>query len=192
CDVNDKDSIRGAIETASQDGPLTGLAYCVGSINLKPLARCTEQDFMDVYALNVVGAAMAVQMAAVSLKASGAGVVVLFSTVAAQQGFANHALIASAKAGVEGLTVSLAAELAPHIRVNAIAPSLSQTPLATKLLASETMATSLARQHPLQRLGTADDHAALAEFLLAANSGWLTGQIIGVDGGRGTLRMARG
>ncbi len=113
---------------------------------------------------------------------------VLFSTVAVGQGFANHAVIAAAKGGVEGLVRSLAAELAPKVRVNAIAPSLTRTPLAAPLLQNETVAKAIAQLHPLQRLGEADDVASLAAFLLGPNSTWITGQVFGVDGGRSTLR----
>jgi NAD(P)-dependent dehydrogenase (short-subunit alcohol dehydrogenase family) len=114
--------------------------------------------------------------------------VVLFSTVAVRQGFANHTVIASAKGAVEGLALSLAAELAPHVRINAIAPSLTRTPLAHGLLTNDQMVQSIAQLHALGRLGEPDDIAAMAAFLLTPDSGWITGQVIGVDGGRSTLR----
>lgn len=191
-DAYGPETVASAVEAAAVDGDLTGLAYCVGSIDIRPLARSSSDDFAKSYALIVIGAAMAVKAAAKSLRASERGSIVLFSTVAAQQGFANHAVIASAKAGIEGLTVSLAAELAPHIRVNAIAPSLTDTPIAAPLIASPAVAKSLSQMHPLQRLGTPEDHAGLASFLLSGASGWISGQIIGVDGGRGRLRTSRG
>jgi len=153
---------------------------------LKPLGQVTAADMATAFALNTIGPAMAVKAAAASL-APGSGIV-LFSTVAARQGFANHVAIAAAKGGVEALTLSLAAELAPRLRVNCIAPSLTRTPLAARLTGNEAMAKAIAGLHPIARLGEPDDAAALAAFLLSANAGWITGQVIGVDGGRSTLR----
>lgn len=187
CDVLKPDEIAQAVAEADTGAGIAGLAYCVGSIVLKPLAAATETDFLDAYRLNAVGAALAVQAARKGLAAAG-GSVVFFSTVAVAQGFANHAVIAAAKGGVEGLTRALAAELAPAVRVNAIAPSLLQTRMARPLTGNPSMADGIARMHPLPRLGEADDAAALAAFLLSPDSGWITGQVIGVDGGRGTLR----
>jgi NAD(P)-dependent dehydrogenase (short-subunit alcohol dehydrogenase family) len=132
----------------------------------------------------------AVRESAAALK-TGGGAVVLFSSVAASQGFPNHAIIGPAKAGVAGLTLSLAAELAPALRVNAIAPSLTDTPLAAPLTGNAVVAKGVAALHPLPRLGTADEMAALAAFLLSDDAGWITGQIIGVDGGRSTLRTGK-
>jgi NAD(P)-dependent dehydrogenase (short-subunit alcohol dehydrogenase family) len=190
CDVTDEALIAAAVATATVDGRLAGLAYCVGSIPLKPLTRVTTEDMLDAYRLNVVGAALAVKHATAALKA-GNGSVVLFSSVAAAQGFPNHVVIGAAKAGVEGLTLSLAAELAPAIRVNAIAPSLTATPLAQPMLANPKMAEAIAALHPLPRLGDADEIAGLAQFLLSADAAWMTGQVIGVDGGRSRLRTGR-
>jgi NAD(P)-dependent dehydrogenase (short-subunit alcohol dehydrogenase family) len=185
-DVTVAADLEAAITAAGS--PLAGLAYCVGSINLKPLSRLTDADFDQDFALNAKGAALAVKAALPALKASGGASVVLFSTVAVAQGFANHASVSMAKGAIEGLTRALAAELAPAIRVNCIAPSLTRTPLAAGLTTNETMAASIAQMHPLPRLGTAEDSAALADFLLSPESGWITGQIIGVDGGRSSLR----
>lgn len=181
---------RAELETAiSSAGPLvSGLAYCVGSINLKPVSRITDEDIERDFRLNAFGAFRAVQAALPALKASGDAAIVLFSTVAVQQGFASHVSIAMAKGAVEGLMLSLAAELAPKIRVNCIAPSLTRTPLASALTSNEQMANAIAALHPLQRLGEADDVAAAAAFLLSADSAWITGQVIGVDGGRSSLR----
>ncbi len=189
-DVGDEAAIRAAVETASGTGGLTGLAYCVGSIPLKPFNRTSAEDFVQAYRLNVVGAFLAIREAAAALRTSK-GSVVLFSTVAVRQGFPNHAAIASAKGGVEGLTVSLAAELAPDIRVNAIAPSLTDTPLAEPLTKSVKMAEAVAALHAIPRLGTAADMAAAAAFLLSREAGWITGQVLGIDGGRSTLRTGR-
>lgn len=177
------------ITSASAGESLSGLVYAVGSINLKTLARLKRSDFLRDYELNALGAALAVQTALPALKKSGDASVVLFSSIAAAQGFSMHASIGMAKAAVSGLTLCLAAELAPSIRVNAIAPSLTQTPLAKGLLQNETMAQSIAALHPIPRLGVAEEMAELAAFLLSAQSSWITGQIIGVDGGRSTLRV---
>jgi NAD(P)-dependent dehydrogenase (short-subunit alcohol dehydrogenase family) len=183
-DVTDAAALRAALAEAGT--PLAGLAFCVGSIALKPLARVTEAELLDAFRLNALAAALAVQAAAPALVA-GRGAVVLFSTVAARTGFPNHAAIAMAKGAVEGLTVALAAELAPAVRVNCIAPSLTRTPLAEPLLRSPQMAEAIAKQHPLPRLGEAEDPAALADFLLSEAAGWITGQVMAVDGGRSRI-----
>lgn len=186
-DVADRAALEEAVKAA---GPhVAGLAYCVGSINLKPVSRVTDEDVQRDFMLNALGALRAVQAALPALKAhQGVASIVLFSTVAVAQGFASHASIGMSKGAVEGLMLSLAAELAPKVRVNCVAPSLTKTPLAKALTSSEQMATAIAGLHALQRLGEADDVAAAAAFLLSGDSSWITGQVIGVDGGRSTLR----
>ena len=230
---------------------IKGIAYCVGSIDLKPLRMITEQDFNKCMKLNlysavetikgfqeslkknkgsivlfstvaaqrgftnhaiIASAKAAVEGLTVSLAAEFApnirvnciapslthskiaepmlknkGSIVLFSTVAAQRGFTNHAIIASTKAAVEGLTVSLAAEFAPHIRVNCIAPSLTNSKIAEPMLKNKALAEGIAKAHPLKRLGEGKDSASLAKFLISDDSSWVTGQIIAVDGGRSKL-----
>jgi NAD(P)-dependent dehydrogenase (short-subunit alcohol dehydrogenase family) len=166
---------------------LAGLAYCVGSIVLKPLRRAEEADLVEAFRLNAVGAALAVQAAEKALRA-GKGSVVLFSSIAAGSGFPNHTVIAMAKGAVEALTRALAADLAPDVRVNCVAPSLVKTPLAQALVGNDAMAKAIAAMHPLPRLGEPDDIAAAAAFLLAGDSGWITGQVIPVDGGRSQVR----
>ncbi len=177
----------GFIEKVKSDiSEIKGLAYCVGSIDLKPLRMVNEQDFQKCMKLNLYSAVEAIKGYQESLK-KNKGSVVLFSTVAAQRGFTNHAIIASAKAAVEGLTVSLAAEFAPNIRVNCVAPSLTKSKIAEPMLKNTVIADGIAKAHPLKRLGEGKDSASLAKFLLTEDSSWITGQIIAVDGGRSKL-----
>lgn len=173
-------------------GPeLNGLVYAVGSINLGSLRRLGADDFIKDFQLNAMGAALAVKAALTPLKKGGEGsAIVLFSSVAAIQGFSLHTSVSMAKGAVSGLTLALAAELAPRIRVNAVAPSLTATSLAEKLLANPEAAEALAAQHPLKRLGTPEDIARQAVFLLSPEAGWISGQILSVDGGRSSLQTA--
>lgn len=182
-DVTDPASLADGVRRAADGGPLGGLAYCVGSIVLKPLDSATAEDFRQAFALNVTGAALAVAAARKALT-DGRGSVVLFSSVAADLGFPHHSVTAAAKGAVEGLARSLASELAPAVRVNAVSPSLTRTPMSAPLLVNPAMTAALARQHAMGRLGEPEDAAAAAAFLLSPESGWITGQVIGVDGGR--------
>ena len=178
---------EGFIDKVKNDiSEVKGIAYCVGSIDLKPLRMVTEQDFNMCMKLNLYSAVETIKGYQESLK-KNKGSVVLFSTVAAQRGFTNHAIIASAKAAVEGLTVSLAAEFAPNIRVNCIAPSLTNSKIAQPMLKNKALADGIAKAHPLKRLGEGKDSASLAKFLITEDSSWITGQIIAVDGGRSKL-----
>ena len=178
---------NGFIEKVKSDvNEIKGIAYCVGSIDLKPLRMVTEEDMNKCMKLNLYSAIEVIKGFQESLK-KNKGSVVLFSTVAAQRGFTNHTIIASAKAAVEGLTVTLAAEFAPHIRVNCIAPSLSKSKIAEPMLKNPVIAEGIAKAHPLKRLGEGKDSAALAKFLITEESSWITGQIIAVDGGRSKL-----
>lgn len=167
---------------------LHGLAYCPGSINLKPFARLREQDFIDDWQLNCLGAVRAVQAALPALKAAERASICLFSSVAAQTGLGFHASIAAAKGAVEGLTRALAAELAPKIVVNAVAPALIDTPLAAPLLSSDSKREAIAERNPLKQIGTAATVAELVAWLLTAPQPFVTGQVFAVDGGMSRLR----
>ncbi len=168
---------------------LDGLVYCPGSINLKPFAKIKAADFKADFELQVVGAVKVMQAALKALKAGDGASVVFFSTVAVQMGFNFHTQVATSKGAIEGLTKSLAAELAPKVRVNCIAPSLTDTPLAAKLLSSEEKKQANAQRHPLRKIGQAADIANMAAFLLSEESTWMSGQILHVDGGMSTLRV---
>jgi NAD(P)-dependent dehydrogenase (short-subunit alcohol dehydrogenase family) len=168
---------------------INGLVYCPGSIQLRPFNRLAPEAFLADFEVNVLGAVRAIQACLPGLKrADTTSSIVLFSTVAVRTGMPFHASIASAKGAIEGLTRSLAAELAPKIRVNAVAPSLTDTPLAQALLSDDNKRAAAAQRHPLKRFGTPQDVAAAAVFLLDDASSWITGQVLAVDGGLGALR----
>ena len=179
---------------AMAPGPLTwperldGFVYFPGSISLKPFHRLTAEDFQRDLQVNLFGAIAALQSALPALKASGNASVVLFSTVAVAQGMPMHAGIAAAKGAVEALAKSLAAEWAPVIRVNVIAPSLTDTPLAGALLNSDLKKEAAAKRHPLQQVGRSEDIAALVAHLLSGHARFMTGQVLHVDGGLSSVR----
>lgn len=168
---------------------LDGFIYCPGSITLRPFERIKPVDFLNDYNLQVVGAIKIIQVVASRLKASRHAAVILFSTVAVQTGFPFHALVSASKGAIESLTRALAAEYAPKIRINAIAPSLTDTPLSMPLLNTDQKRMANAERHPLKRIGTADDIANMAEFLLSPKANWITGQIFHIDGGLSSLRV---
>jgi NAD(P)-dependent dehydrogenase (short-subunit alcohol dehydrogenase family) len=167
-----------------------GVVYCPGTINLKPFGRISADDFLKDFQINFLGAVGILQAVMPKLKRAEGASVVLFSTVAVQTGMGFHASIAASKGAIEGLTRSLAAEFAMQkIRVNAVAPSLTDTPLAKQLLASDEKKEASNRRHPIGRYGTAQDVANAAMFLLGDESSWVTGQILGIDGGMGSIKM---
>jgi NAD(P)-dependent dehydrogenase (short-subunit alcohol dehydrogenase family) len=183
------DALKDELPVSRLPEKLDGLVYCPGAINLKPIARITDEEFKQEYDLNVLGFVRVLRTVLPLLKKSSSASIVLYSTVAVQQGMPFHASVAAAKGAVEGLTRSLAAELAPRIRVNCIAPSLVNTPLAAKLLSSEDKKKASDERHPLKRIGEAIDIAQLSAFLLSDASSWISGQIIHADGGLSTLRV---
>jgi NAD(P)-dependent dehydrogenase (short-subunit alcohol dehydrogenase family) len=168
---------------------IDGIVYCPGSILLKPFARLSSEDFMQDYQLQVLGAVKVIQQILPRLKNSPSASIILFSTVAVQMGFNLHSVVAASKGAIEGLTKALSAELAPKIRVNCIAPSITNTPLAASLLNSEEKLLANAQRHPLKKIGTPEDIAAMACFLLSDQSNWITGQVMHVDGGMSAIKM---
>jgi len=165
-----------------------GFAYCPGSINLKPFHRFKEEQFMEDFKLQVLGATKLIQQLLPKFKNAGAASIVLFSTIAVQQGFNFHSQVAMSKGAIEGLTRSLAAEFAPSIRVNAVAPSLTDTPLANRLLNSPEKVEKQAANNPLKRVGSAKEVAEAAAFLITDQSSWVTGQIMHIDGGHSVIK----
>lgn len=168
---------------------LSGIIYCPGSINLRPFERIKPIDFLNDYNLQVVGAIKIIQAAVSRLKKSENPAIVLFSTVAVQTGLPFHTQVSASKGAIEGLVKALAAEYAPKIRVNGIAPSLTDSPLASALLNSDQKREANAQRHPLKRIGSTDDIANMAEFLLSSKASWITGQVMHVDGGMSTLKI---
>lgn len=168
---------------------LHGVVYCPGSANFKPFRSAKPNHFREAMEINLIGAVKVLQLTQKILSKTENASVLLFSTVAVGQGMPYHATVASAKGAVEGLVKTLAAEWAPKVRVNCIAPSLTDTPLVGRLLATDEKREASGKRHPLQRVGTIQDMAEAACFLLSEKSGWITGQVIGVDGGMSNLRV---
>ena len=186
CDVLEVDQIEEISKKYSED--VIGLAYCVGSINLRPLKITKDNDFIDSFKINTLGAINAVKMNQSSLTNNN-GSILFFSTIAVQQGFTNHSIVSSSKGAIEGLTLSLAAEFAPKIRVNCIAPSLTDSKMSQKMVSNETIRKAIENMHPIPKIGNGDDFGNLASFLLGEKNNWITGQIFHIDGGRSTLRI---
>lgn len=182
------DAMQAPFPAEALPAHLHGVAYCPGSITLKPFARLTEADFLHDWQLNFLGAVRTLQAARPALQAAGQAQVLLFSSVAAQTGLNFHASIAAAKAAIEGLTRALAAEWAPAIRVNAIAPALIDTPLAAALLNTDAKRQAMAERNPLKQIGSAQAVAELACWLLTATHHFATGQVFALDGGLSRLR----
>lgn len=168
---------------------LDGLVYAPGSINLRPFERIKPADFIADYNLQVLGAIKIIQATMPRLKRTENASIVLFSTVAVQTGFNFHSQVSASKGAIEGLTRALAAEFAPKIRVNCIAPSLTDTPLASSMLNSDQKREANAMRHPLKKTGTPENIADMAEFLLSEKSNWISGQIFHVDGGISSIKI---
>ncbi len=167
---------------------IDGLAYCPGSINLKPFKRFKEDDFVQDFKLQVMGATKVIKQLLPKMKGSQDASILLFSTVAVQTGFSFHTQVAISKGAIEGLTRSLAAELSPDIRVNALAPSLTNTNLAGKLLSTPEKINMQSEKNPLKKIGDPKDIAEAATYLLTEKSSWMTGQIITIDGGYSRIK----
>lgn len=183
------DVTQQTISLDSLPSTLEGFVYCPGSINLRPFKGLKEETFQEDFNINVLGAIRNLQVVAPLLQAAENASVVFFSTVAVQTGMPFHASIAAAKGALEGLTRSLAAEWAPKVRVNAIAPSLVDTPLAEKFLNNETKMAKVNERHPLKRVGKAEELAKAAAYLLNNDSQWMSGTILQLDGGIGNLKI---
>ncbi len=184
------DILSGNLDEIDFPDVIDGLVYAPGSINLKPFNRLSADDFKNDFEINVLGAVRTIQKLLPNLKKSESASVVLFSSVAAKLGMPFHASISASKGAVEGLTKSLAAELSTQkIRVNAIAPSLTDTNLASQLLSTPEKREASGKRHPLQRVGNAEEMGKMVEFLLSENSAWITGQIIGIDGGMSNIKL---
>ena len=182
------DVMEDEIATLNLPDSIDGLVFCPGSINLRPFAALKPAEFEKDMQLNFFSLIKVVKALIPKLKKSDQASLVFFSTVAVKVGMPYHTSVAAAKGAIEGFAKALAAEYAPNFRVNVIAPSLTDTPLASKLLSSDEKKENMGERHPLKRVGTVEDIAAVAKFLLSDESSWMTGQIIGVDGGMSTLQ----
>lgn len=180
--------LENTLDLAMLPEEIHGFAYCPGSINLKPFHRFSEEDFINDFRLQVLGATTIIREILPKLKQAENSSILLFSTVAVQSGFNFHSQVAISKGAIEGLTRALAAEFAPKIRVNAIAPSLTDTPLASKMLNTPEKMAAQAQHNPMKKVGSSEDIANTAAFLLSEKSSWITGQILHVDGGFSSLK----
>ncbi|OEY72003.1 SDR family NAD(P)-dependent oxidoreductase [Salegentibacter salarius] len=184
------DVLKDNIEDLDLPEKIHGLVYCPGSINLKPFKMLKHKDFEEEMNLNFLSLIKVVQGVMPKLKEAENASLVFFSTVAVKVGMPFHTSVSAAKGAIEGFAKSLAAEYAPTLRVNVIAPSLTDTPLAEKLLSNDSKKEKMSERHPLKRVGNAKDIANAATFLLSDENSWITGQIIGVDGGLSTLNIS--
>lgn len=183
------DALTDELDTSNLPESLDGFVYCPGSINLKPFKMLKQEHFEDDMEINFFSMLKVTRQVLPLLTKEGTSSMVYFSTVAVGKGMPFHTSVAAAKGAIEGFAKALAAEYAPTIRINVIAPSLVDTPLAGRLLNNDAKKEKMGEMHPLKRVGTAEDIAQVASFLLEQNNGWITGQVIGVDGGKGSLSL---
>ena len=191
--INNQNLVEEKIDILSDDLPnienIDSVIYCPGSINLKPILQLKEEDFVNDFNINVLGAIKTVKTYLNNLKKGDDPSLLFFSTVAVGQGMPFHSSVSVAKAGIEGLTKSLAAELAPSIRVNCIAPTITRTDMAQRILRNEKIEENIANKHPLKKICEAKDISDMADFLISHNAKNITGQIMHVDGGMSTLKI---
>ena len=178
-DVTKTDELKKTLEKCGDN--IYGLAYCVGSISIKSLSLANENDYLDSFKVNTLGAIIAIQTLKDVLKKNN-GTILLFSSIAVKQGFPNHTIISTSKGGIEGLTVSLAAELAPNVKVNCIAPSLTESEMSKSIISNQNIKKTIESLHPIPKIGQPDDHSKLAAYLLGKSNSWITGQILNIDG----------
>ena len=186
CDILDTNEIKKISEEYKND--IHGIAYCVGSINLKPLKLANNDDFIESFKINTLGAINVIKFNQESLM-KNSGSILLYSTIAVKQGFTNHSIVSTAKGAIEGLTLSLAAEFAPKIKVNCIAPSLTDSKMTHKLISNENIKKAIENMHPIPKIGHGNDFSEIGSFLLSNKNNWITGQIFNIDGGRSSLRI---
>ena len=186
CDVLDTNKLSEIVRSIGDN--LHGIAYCAGTIDLKPLKAAKESEFIESFKINTLGAISAIKAGQISLIKNN-GSILLFSTIAVKQGFINHSIISTSKGAIEGLTLSLAAELSPNVRVNCIAPSLTNAKMSQKLINNENIKKAIESMHPIPRIGEGSDFSEIGSYLLSNENKWITGQILHIDGGRSTLRI---
>ena len=186
CDVLDLEKVKNISEEFKDD--IYGIAYCVGSINLKPIKISKDEDYIESFKINALGAINIIRLNYESL-AKKNGSILLYSTIAVKQGFTNHTIVSTAKGAIEGLTLSLAAEFAPKIRVNCIAPSLTEAKMTKKIISNDNIKKAIETMHPIPKIGSGEDFSDIGSFLLSGKNSWITGQIFHIDGGRSSLRI---
>ena len=186
CDVLDSEKIKTISEEYKDQ--VYGIAYCVGSINLKPIKISKDEDYIESFKVNTLGAINIIRLNYEAL-AKNNGSILLYSTIAVKQGFTNHTIVSTAKGAIEGLTLSLAAEFAPKIRVNCIAPSLTDAKMTQKIISNDNIKKAIEIMHPIPKIGSGEDFSDIGSFLLSDKNSWITGQIFHIDGGRSTLRI---
>ena len=191
--INNPNLIEEKIDILNDNLPdienIDTVIYCPGSINLKPILQLKEEDFINDFNINVLGAIKTVKKYLNNLKKGNDPSLLFFSTVAVCQGMPFHSSVSVAKAGIEGLTKSLAAELAPNIRVNCIAPTITRTDMAQRILRNEKIEENIANKHPLKKICEAKDISDMADFLISSSAKSITGQIMHIDGGMSTLKI---